>query len=106
MSSGWKILRGNTTSNNLRTCEIVSAGAFFFQPALEMPQKEMREHTREHVVVPTRILPDFIMVHPQLHFRFLEALFDRPPDPTEPDQQAQGDTHGGVAEIVPIPRMG
>src|SRR5437868_2509031 len=28
-SSAWKTLRGNTTSNNLRTCETVSAGAFF-----------------------------------------------------------------------------
>ena|SRR5215831_3238572 len=104
-SSACKTLRGNTTANNLRTCEIVIAGAFFFQPALEMPQKEMGEHTREHMVMPTRILPDFIVVHPPLRFRFFEALFDGPPDSTEPDQQAQGDTHRGVAELVPVARL-
>src|ERR687888_1475667 len=92
-SSAWKTLRGNTTANNLRTCETVSAGAFFFQSELKMPEKEVGQHTREHMMMPARILPDFIVVHPQLRFRFLEALCDGPPDPTEPDQQAQGDTH-------------
>src|SRR5262249_30069176 len=49
-SSAWKTLRGNTTSNNLRTCETVSAGAFFFQPHLEMPEKEVGQHTRQHMI--------------------------------------------------------
>src|SRR5215475_10572175 len=57
-SSSWKTLRGKTTSNNLRTCETVSAGAFFFQPHLEMPEKEMGQHTREHVMVPARGFAD------------------------------------------------
>src|ERR687883_226652 len=105
MSSGWKILRGNTTSNNLRTCEIVSAGAFFFQPVLEMPQKEMGQPTREHVMMPAGVFADFIVVQAQFGFRFLAALLTGPPSPTEPDQQPQGDTHGSVTEIVPIPRM-
>ena len=70
-----------------------------------MPEKEMRQHTREHVMVPARVFADFIVVHPQLRFRFLEALFNGPPHPTEPDQQPQGDTHGSVTELVPIPRM-
>ena len=98
-SSAWKTLRGNTTSNNLRTCEIVSAGAFFFQPELEMPEKEVGQHTREYVMVPARILPDFILVHPQLRFRFLEALFDGPPDPTEPHQETPGRTERSVTKI-------
>src|SRR5215813_471332 len=106
ISSASKTLRGNTTANNLRTCETVSAGAFFFQPALEMPQKEMGEHTGQHMVMPARILPDLVVIHPQLRFRFLEALFNGPPHPTEPDQQAQGNTPGGVAEVVPVLRMG
>src|SRR5215831_5461791 len=75
-SSAWKALRGNTTANNLRTCETVSAGAFFFQPELEMPEKEVGQHTREHMMMPAWILPDFIVVHPQRRFRFLEALCD------------------------------
>src|SRR5215470_14281644 len=106
MSSAWKILRGNTTSNNLRTCETVSAGAFFFQPNLEMPQKEMGQHTGQHMMMPARVFAHFIVGHAQFGFRFLKTLFNGPPDPTEPHQQAQGDTHRGVAEIVPIPRMG
>src|ERR671939_1479770 len=104
-SSSRKTLRGKTTSNNLRTCETVSAGAFFFQPHLEMPEKEMGQQTREHVMVPARVFADFIVVHPQLRFRFLEALFDGPPRTTEPDQQPQGDTQRSVTERVPIPRM-
>src|SRR5215813_1581462 len=105
-SSAWKTLRGNTTSNNLRTCEIVSAGAFFFQPELEMPQKEVGQHTGEHVMVPARVFADFIVVHPQLRFRFLKALFDGPPHPTEPHEQALWSTQRRVAEIVPVLRMG
>src|SRR5919199_4898294 len=105
MSSTWKTLRGNTTSNNLRTCETVIVGAFFFQPDLQMPEEEMGQHTRQHVMVPPRVFPPFIVIHPEVGFRFLEALFDRPPDPTEPDQQAQRDTQGGVAQVVPVPRM-
>src|SRR5919109_1833121 len=97
--SAWNTFRGKTTSNNRRTCETVSAGAFFFQPELEMPEKEMRQHTREHVMVPARVFADFIVVHPQRRFRFLEALFNGPPHPTEPDQQPQGDTQRSVTEI-------
>ena len=61
---------------------------FFFQPAVQVPEKEMRQHTREHVMVPARVFAHFIVVHPQLRFRFLEALFDRPPHATEPHEQA------------------
>src|ERR687885_2961397 len=105
MSSGWKILSGNTTSHNLRTCEIVSAGAFFFQPVLEMPQKEMGQHTREHVMMPAGVFADFIVVHAQFGFRFLKTLFNRPPDSTEPHQETQGRTPRRVAEVVPVLRM-
>src|ERR687883_959150 len=99
-SSAWKTLRGNTTANHRRTCETVSAGAFFFQPELEMPQKEMGEHTREHMVMPARILPDLVVIHPQLRFRFLKALFNGPPHTTEPYAQAERSTQRGVAEMV------
>ena len=46
----------------------------FFHPELEMPEKEVGQHTREHLMMPAWILPDFIVVHAQLCFRFLEAL--------------------------------
>ena len=87
-SSAWKTFRGKTTSNNRRTCETVSAGAFFFQPDLEMPEKEMRQHTRQHMVVPPGVFAHFIVAHAQFGFRFLKALFNRPSHPTEPDQEA------------------
>jgi len=65
----------------------------------------MGQHTRQHVMVPPRLFAHFVVIHPEFGFRFLEALFDRPPDPTEPDQQAQRDTQGGVAQVVPVPRL-
>src|SRR5215467_9182518 len=104
-SSAWNTFRGKTTSNNRRTCETVSAGAFFFQPDLQVPEEEMGQHTREHVMMPSWVFPHFIVIHPEFGFRFLEALLNGPPHPTEPDQQPQGDTQGSVTEIVPIPRM-
>src|ERR687884_191906 len=97
-SSAWKTLRGNTTVNNRRTCETVSAGAFFFQPELEMPEKEVGQQTREHVMMPSGIFAHLIVVHPQLRFRFLKALFDGPPDPTEPHQETQGGTERPLDE--------
>src|SRR5262247_1065481 len=103
-SSAWKTLRGNTTSNNLRTCETVSAGAFFFQPELEMPEKEMGQHTCQHVVVPSRVLADFIVIHTEFGFRFLKTLFNRPPDATEPHKKTQGRTQRCVAQVVPVLR--
>jgi hypothetical protein len=85
-SSAWKTLRGNTTANNLRTCETVSAGAFFFQPALERPQKEVGQHTREHVMMPVGVFTHFIVIHAEFGLRCLAALFDRPPHATEPHE--------------------
>src|SRR4029453_964927 len=105
-SSAWKTLRGNTTVNNLRTCETVSAGAFFFQPELEMPEKEVGQHTREHVMMPAGVFAHFIVGHAQLGFRFLKTLFNGPPDPTEPHKETQGNTHRSVAQVVPVARMG
>ena len=40
--------KGNTTPNNLRSCDTVSAGAFFPQPSLDVPQEAMRQHAREY----------------------------------------------------------
>ena len=76
------VRRGKTTSNSVRTCDTVSAGAFFPHLELQMPQKEMRQHRREHMVMPARIFAHFIVVHPQFGFAFFEALFHGPAQTT------------------------
>src|SRR5262247_4649969 len=84
------VRKGKTTSNSVRTCDTVRAGAFFPHVELQVPQKEMRQHRRQHMVMPAGIFAHFIVVHPQLSFPFCEALLNRPPHPTEPDKGAQG----------------
>ena len=79
---------GKTTSNNVRNCDTVNAGAFFPQAQLQVPEKKMRQHRRQHVVVPPHILADFVVVHPQFGFAFFKTLFNGPPHATEPDQEA------------------
>ena len=86
-SSAWKTLRGKTTSNNRRTCDTVSAGAFFFQPDLQVPEEEMGQHTCEHVMMPAGVFADFILVHAQFGFGLFEALFNSPPQATSPHEQ-------------------
>ena len=88
--------RGSTTSSNMRSCDTVSAGAFFPQADLHVPQKEMRQHRRQHMVVPARILPHFIVVHPQVGFAFFTALFNRPAHAAEPDKQGEPTTEWGI----------
>jgi hypothetical protein len=46
-----------------------------------MPEKEMREHTNQHVMLPASIFAHFIVIHPQLGFRFLIILFNGPTNP-------------------------
>ena len=76
------VRRGKTTSNSVRTCDTVRAGAFFPHVELQVPQKEMRQHRRQHMVMPARIFAHFIVAHPQLRFAFFEALFHGPPQTT------------------------
>ena len=76
------VRRGKTTSNSVRTCDTVRAGAFFPHVELQVPQKEMRQHRREHMVMPARIFAHFLVVHPQFGFAFCEALFHGPPQTT------------------------
>ena len=92
------VRRGKTTSNNVRSCDTVRAGAFFPQAQLQVPQKEMRQHCRQHMVVPARICAHFIVVHPQLRFPFFEALFYGPTPATSPDKGAQGRARGGMTD--------
>src|SRR5215831_14258598 len=67
-SSACKTLSGNTTANNLRTCETVSAGAFFFQSAVQVPEKKVGQHTRQHMVMPPRVFADLVVVIPRAVF--------------------------------------
>ena len=76
--------KGKITASKVRTCDTVSAGAFFPQADLQVPQKEMGEHTRQDMVMPAGVCAPFIMGHAQCRFRFLAALFHRPPHPTQP----------------------
>src|SRR5436190_23061742 len=105
-SSAWNTFRGKTTSNNRRTCDTVSADAFFFQPALQVPEEDMRQHTCEHVMMPAGGFAHLIVIHAQVGFRFLQTLFTGPPDPAELHEETQARTERRVTELVPVPRMG
>jgi hypothetical protein len=56
----------------------VSAGAFFPHVDLQVPQKKMRQHGHQHMMVPARIFAPFLVGHPKLGFAFFEALFHGP----------------------------
>jgi hypothetical protein len=70
---------GRITANKMRSCDTVSAGAFFPQAHFEAPQKEMRHHTCQKMVMPAGVLAHFIVGQTQLGFRFLTTLFNGPP---------------------------
>jgi hypothetical protein len=66
----------------------------------------MGEHREGHMVVPAGICPYFIVRHPELRFPFFKTLFDCPPDTTEPDQRAEGDTHRRITDRIGVGRLG
>ena len=96
------VRRGKTTSNNVRSCDTVRAGAFFPQVQLQVPQKEMRQHRRQHMVVPAGVFAHFIMGHPELRFAFCKALLDRPAHTTEPDKGPQRRARRRITDRVGI----
>src|SRR5574341_377017 len=98
--------RCKTTSNNPRTCDTVSAGAFFPQAQLQVPQEEMRQHRGQHVAVPAWVFAHFIMRHPQFGFRFLTTLFHGPPDATSPHEKTKRRAFGGITDVQRIGRVG
>ena len=55
-----------------------------------MPQKEMRQHRRQHMVVPAWIFAYLIVVHPELGFAFFKALFHGPAQPLSQTKVRQG----------------
>ena len=50
-------------------------------------QEVMSQNNQGHMMMPSAPEAQFIVVHAQFSFRFLEALFNGPPHPTEPDQE-------------------
>ena len=44
-----------------------------------MPEKEVGQHTGEHVMRPARVLADFLVGHAECGFRVLNALFTGSP---------------------------
>jgi hypothetical protein len=60
----------------IRSWDTVSAGAFFPQAQLELPQKKMRQHRRQHMVVPPGVFAHFIVGHTEFGFPFFKALLN------------------------------
>src|ERR687891_713760 len=54
------VFKGRTISSNILSCDTVSAGAFFPQAYVHVPEKEMGQHAREHVVMPSWVFSDFV----------------------------------------------
>jgi hypothetical protein len=73
---------GQITSNHVRIWGKVKAGAFFPQPDVHVPQKEMGSHTHQHMMMPAGIFAHFIVIHAQFGFRFFVTWLDRPTYPT------------------------
>ena len=94
--------KGKTTSNNVRSCDTVRAGAFFPQMQLQVPQKEMRQQRHQHIVVPAGVLAHFLMGHPKLRFPFFKALLDCPAYATEPDKGPQRRARWRITDRVGI----
>ena len=74
-------------------------GAFFPQSDVEVPEEEMSQDASEHVVVPSRILSDLIVIHSQFGFGFFKTLFNGPTRTAEPNEGTQPGTDRSVAYI-------
>ena len=66
--------------------DIVSEGAFFPQSDPHVPEKEVSQYAREHVMAPPGIFSHLVMIQAKLGFGFLEALFYGPSDAAQPDE--------------------
>jgi len=72
------VRKGKITASKVRTWDTVSAGAFFPPADLQVPQKEVGQHTRQNMMMPAGGLAHFRVGHAQFGFRFLKTLFNRP----------------------------
>ena len=98
-------LSGRMTSKRTLSCDRVIDGAFFPQSYFEMPEEKMSKHRCQHMVVPSGVFSNFVMIHAKFRFGFLKALFDGPSDATQPDKKAQPSTIWGIAQIIFINRL-
>src|SRR5262252_5429184 len=94
--------RGKTTSKMVRSWDTVSAGAFFPQAQLQVPEKEMRQHRCQHMVMPAGICAHLVVGHAEFRFTLFKALFHRPPQPPEPDKGAQGRARRSITDRIRI----
>ena len=73
-----KTLMGSTAFSRILSCDSVMDGVFFPQSDANVPEEEMSQDAGQHVVMPPRILPDFIVIHAQFGFGFFKALLNGP----------------------------
>ena len=78
--------KGKITSISVLSCDSVMDGAFFPQPDFQVPKEKVSKHTGQNMVIPTSIFPNLIMIHTQVSFGFLKALFYGPSKATEPNE--------------------
>src|SRR5687767_16006991 len=90
----------------MRSCDPVSAGAFFSQAEFQAPQKEMSQHTHQHMMVPSGILAHFIMVHTHLTLTCFKTLLNRSATTTQPDKRAQRRAPRGITDGRRIAGLG
>jgi len=65
----------------------------------------MSQHAGEHMVVPTGILPDLVVIHAKFCLAFLERLLNRPSQPTEPYEQSEARILRSIADEVGVLRL-
>src|SRR5664280_1461165 len=96
---------GSTARMSSLSCDSVIAGAFFPQSDSHVPEKEVSQHTSNHMVTPSRILSYFVVVHSQIRFGLLKALLNGPTNPREPDKGLQSCRSACVRDEVGVYRF-
>lgn len=78
--------------------EIVSDGAFFPQFDPHVPEKEMSQHAREHVMAPPGVFSYLIVIQAKLGLCLLEALLYSPADAAQPNEGLQSGADRRIAD--------
>ena len=58
----------------------------------------MGQHADEHVMIPSKVLANLILIHAQFAFGFFKALFNGPAQAAQPDKQCQSRAEGRIAD--------
>ena len=80
-------------------------GAFFPQADFDVPEKKMRQHTGQHVMVPALVFPDLVMIQTEFGFGFLKALLNGPPKAAEPYEKIEFGAEMRVAYVKFVIRI-